>query len=75
MQSNSGNKKIVKWCDADNVDIGFNPEVQVRPGKKAPQSLTLDFHTSKGWVRIRLEGDVCDRFNELYKQTSVRMKD
>jgi hypothetical protein len=58
--------KPIDIIEADNVHIAYIPEVKTS-GKKSPQSYSLDFHTSEGWVRIKLEGDVCDLFDERYE--------
>ena len=66
-------REIVETLKADDVKVGFNHAVEVK-GRQSPQSLTVDFHTEKGWVRIRLEGDACSLFDKTYKQqTSGRI--
>ena len=63
-------REIVETQKADNVKIGFNPKIVVK-GRQSLQSLTMDFHTEKGWIRIRLEGETCGIFNTIYKQQAL----
>jgi len=62
--------EIKEKLKADNIKIGFNPTIVVK-GERSPQSLTMDFHTEKGWIRIRLEGETCGVFNTIYKQHAL----
>jgi len=62
--------KVVRPIDiieADDASIGYSPAVKTK-GAKAPRLMTLDFHTTEGWVRVKLEGDVCDTFVEQYAE-------
>jgi hypothetical protein len=60
--------------EVNNVRIGYNPALQVS-GASAPQSLIFQFHTNKGWIRMRLEGDVCRLFDRRYHEhTEDRLK-
>lgn len=64
-------REIVETYEVDNVCIDFNPTISVVQGRQSPQSLTMDFHTKKGWIRIRLEGETCGLFNTKYKQHAL----
>jgi hypothetical protein len=60
--------------DVNDVHIGYNPALQA-PGSPTLQSLTFDFETKTGWVRMRLEGDVCRLFDGRYREhTEGRLK-
>jgi hypothetical protein len=69
------NEKPIESLKADDVLIGYNPQIDTKMGQRL-QSLTLDFHTSKGCVRIRLEGDSCNLFDRRYREHAQgRMKE
>jgi hypothetical protein len=53
--------------EVDNVRIGYNPALQVS-GASTRQSLAFQFHTKKGWMRMRLEGDLCHLFDRRYRE-------
>ena len=55
---------------AYDVKIGFNPTIVVK-GRQSPQSLTMDFSTERGVIRIRLEGEMCGMFNKRYKENTL----
>jgi hypothetical protein len=60
--------------EVDDVRIGYNPALQVS-GASTPESLVFQFHTRKGWMRMRLEGDACHLFNRRYHEhTEGRLK-
>ena len=62
--------EIKETLKADDVKIGFNPTIVVK-GRQSPQSLTMDFSTERGWIRIRLEGETCGMFNTRYKEHAL----
>jgi hypothetical protein len=64
-------REEMETLEADDVRIGFNPAITVVKGRQSPQSLTMKFHTGDRWVCIRLEGELCGRFNRLYKEHTV----
>jgi hypothetical protein len=67
MKNQRGEQQPFQSFDVNNVHIGYNPAIQAS-GASTPQSLTLDFQTSKGWVRMRLQGDVCRLFDRRYHE-------
>jgi hypothetical protein len=64
----------VDCFEVDNVRIGYNPALQLS-GASTRQSLIFQFHTNTGWMRMRLEGDVCHLFDRSYHEnTEGRLK-
>jgi hypothetical protein len=53
--------------EVDNVRIGYNPPLPAT-GMPTPQSLIFQFHTKRGWMRVRLEGDICRLFDRRYHE-------
>jgi hypothetical protein len=65
-------REEIETLTADDVRIGLNPAVTVVQGRPSRQSLTMEFHTTEeGWIRIRLERDMCDLFNARYKEHTL----
>ena len=74
MKNQRGAQQPFQSFDVNDVHIGYNPALQA-PGSPAPQSLTFDFETKTGWVRVRLEGSVCRLFDGRYREhTEGRLK-
>jgi hypothetical protein len=74
MKHDQAAQRPVDSFEIDNVRIGYNPALQAS-GTSTPQSLVFHFHTNKGWVRMRLEGNICRLFDRRYHEhTEGRLK-
>ena len=74
MKHQAAAQEPVDSFEVDNVRIGYNPALQAS-GASTLQSLIFQFHTNRGWMRMRLEGDVCHLFDRTYHEhTEGRLK-
>ena len=69
------NGEPIQTFRVDNILIGFNPETNTKLGKSS-QSLTMDFNIENdGYIRVRLDADICELFDKIYhQQTNGRLK-
>jgi len=71
MQERKAKKEApIKYYQASDMTISYNPEIERVAGGITSQSLTMDFCTAEGLIRIRLVGATCNRFNTIYRQNT-----
>jgi len=50
--------------DVDDVCIHYQPDLPEKQLGEVHRHLILRFHTPKGWVCVRLEGQLCEEFRK-----------